>query len=165
MLRATHLSPRPVATVVYALCGTGRGHTSRATAMAEALRALGHRVLFASGDPNAADLPGEVFGVPALRQVVRSNRVRLGATARANRATARYSLDTIDAAARWLRLVRADVVVADHKPFGPRGGRRRRRGRPRHASPPEGRTLFAGSAPFPQRAPAIFPSSLRACTL
>lgn len=106
-----------MSTIVYALCGTGRGHVSRAVAVAEALRARGHRVVFAAGDPNAAELPGEVFGVPPLRQVVRANRVRLAETARANWPVARYSLDTAAAAARWLARLGAHAVVADHEPF------------------------------------------------
>jgi uncharacterized protein (TIGR00661 family) len=113
-----------VATVVYALCGTGRGHTSRAVAMADTLRGRGHRVVFAAGAPGADGLPGEVYRVPALRQVVRGNRVRLAETARANWPHARFSLDTIAAAERWLETVRADVVVADHEPFVGRAARR-----------------------------------------
>ena len=116
--------PAPLPPIVYALCGTGRGHVSRAVAVADALRARGHRVVFATGDPNAALLPGEVYGVPALRQVVTANRVRLAATARANWRVARYSLDTVAAAARWLRRLGADAVVADHEPFVGRAARR-----------------------------------------
>jgi uncharacterized protein (TIGR00661 family) len=111
-------------TVVYALCGTGRGHTSRATAVAETLRARGHRVLFAAGTPAAEHLAGPVYAIPALRQIVRGNGVRLAATARANWPHARHSLDTIAAAADWLRDVQADVVVADHEPFVGRAARR-----------------------------------------
>ena len=76
-----------MALVVYALCGTGRGHTSRAVAVTDALCARGHRghrghrVRFAAGAPAADGLPGPVYRVPALRQAVRGNRVRLAATA------------------------------------------------------------------------------------
>ena len=70
-----------MALVVYALCGTGRGHTSRAVAVTDALRARVHRVRFAAGAPAADGLPGPVYRVPALRQAVRGNRVRLAATA------------------------------------------------------------------------------------
>ena len=113
-----------MATVVYALCGTGRGHTSRAMAVADALRARGHRVVFAAGDPAASALGEPTLPIPALRQVVRANRVRLWETARANWPHARHSLDAIAEAAWWLRRVRADVVVADHEPFVGRAARR-----------------------------------------
>jgi uncharacterized protein (TIGR00661 family) len=113
-----------LSTVVYALCGTGRGHTSRAVAVADTLRTRGHRVLFAAGEPAAANLPGPVYAIPALRQIVRANGVRLAATARANWPAARYSLDTIAAASDWLLDVEADVVVADHEPFVGRAARR-----------------------------------------
>lgn len=117
----------PLPTVVYALCGTGRGHTSRAMAVADVLRARGHRVLFAAGAPAASDLDardGPVIPIPALRQVVHANRVRLGETARVNWPHARHSFDIIAEAAWWLSRVRADVVVADHEPFVGRAARR-----------------------------------------
>ena len=110
--------------VVYALCGYGRGHASRAVAVAAALRARGHRVTFAAGGPAAADLPGEVLPVPALQQVVVGNRVDFRATARANWPHARHSLETLDRLADALAESDADLVVADHEPFLPRAARR-----------------------------------------
>ena len=67
-------APAALAHIVYALCGHGRGHSSRAVAVAQALRQRGHRVSFAA-DP-AADLE-VAYAVPGLRQVVRGNRARL----------------------------------------------------------------------------------------
>lgn len=113
--------------IVYALCGYGRGHASRATAVAEVLRARGHRVAFAAGGPAADrfEAAGEtVYRVPALRQVVVGNRVQYGATARANWTHARFSLDTIAEAATWLRETGAPLVVADHEPFVARAAER-----------------------------------------
>ena len=103
-----------LAHVVYALCGHGRGHTSRALAVADTLRARGHRVSFAA-DP-VAQIDG-AYPVPGLRQVIRGNRARLWDTARANLDLTWQSPEIIDGAADWLREVRADVVVADHEPF------------------------------------------------
>ncbi|PAP78057.1 glycosyltransferase family protein [Rubrivirga marina] len=109
----------PLAHVVYALCGHGRGHSSRARAVAEALRPRGHRVSFAADTPAADRLSeaGAVYRVPGLRQVLRRNRVRMLATARANLDLTWRSPEIIAEAARWLERVGADVVVADHEPF------------------------------------------------
>lgn len=113
-----------VSHVVYALCGYGRGHASRALSVATALQRRGHRMTFAAGGPSAADLPGPVLPVPALQQVVLGNRVDLRATARANWPHARHSLETIDRLANALTESGADLVVADHEPFLPRAARR-----------------------------------------
>lgn len=109
----------PLAHVVYALCGHGRGHSSRARAVAEALRPRGHRVTFAADAPAADRLAeaGAVYRVPGLRQVLRGNRVRMLATARANLDLTWRSPEIIADAARWLERAGADVVVADHEPF------------------------------------------------
>ena len=103
------------------MCGFGRGHSSRARAVAGALRARGHRVSFAA-DPAA---PLDVaYAVPGLRQVVRGNRVRLWETARSNLDLTWRSPEIIGDAADWLGAVGADVVVADHEPFVPRAAAR-----------------------------------------
>ncbi|MDT0632877.1 glycosyltransferase family protein [Rubrivirga litoralis] len=121
-------APPALALVVYALCGHGRGHSSRAAAVAEALRARGHRVRFAADAPAADRLAqegsGPVHRVPALRQVLRGNRVRYLATARANLDLTWRSPEIIAEAEAWLASVEADVVVSDHEPFVARAARR-----------------------------------------
>ena len=119
MGRSSRLPPPPLAHVVYALCGHGRGHSSRARAVAETLRARGHRVSFAADAPAADRLAdaGATYRVPGLRQVLRGNRVRMLATARANLDLTWRSPEIIADAACWLERVGADVVVADHEPF------------------------------------------------
>ncbi len=128
------LSPPPLALVVYALCGYGRGHASRAAAVAGALRPRGHGVRFATGGPTAdrlaeearqRDGAAEVYRVPALRQVMRGNRVRMLETARANLDLTWRSPEIIAAAADWLAEAGADLVVSDHEPFVARAARRR----------------------------------------
>lgn len=119
-----HLSPAPLALVVYALCGDGRGHASRARAVASALRARGHRVRFAADVPAYDRIVGDGYRVPTLRQVMRGNRVRLWATARANLDKTWRAPEIIAGAEAWLERVGADLVVADHEPFLPRAARR-----------------------------------------
>ena len=114
-------------TLVYALCGDGRGHSSRALAVADALRQRGHRVAFACDAPAADRLSarGEtVYQVPGLRQVLRGNRVRMWETGRANLPLTWRSPDVIGGAAEWLEEVGAEAVISDHEPFVARAARR-----------------------------------------
>ena len=116
-----------MARLVYALCGYGRGHTSRALAVTQTLRERGHEVSFACGGPGADRLRalGEaVLQVPALRQVLRRNRVRLWASARANLPLTWQSPEIIAQAADALASHGVDLVIGDHEPFVPRAARR-----------------------------------------
>jgi uncharacterized protein (TIGR00661 family) len=94
--------------------------------VAEALRPRGHRVSFAADAPAADRLSavGSVYRVPGLRQVLRENRVRMLATARANLGLTWRSPEIIVDAARWLERAGADIVVADHEPFVGRAANR-----------------------------------------
>ncbi|MDX1419240.1 MAG: glycosyltransferase family protein [Rubricoccaceae bacterium] len=116
-----------MASVLYALCGHGRGHLSRALAVAAALRESGHAVRFQTGGEayeTLVELGEPVAHVPALRQVMRRNRVRLLATARANTRAAVRGPVTIDALTETLSGSRPDLVVSDFEPFVPRAARR-----------------------------------------
>ena len=116
-----------MARLVYALCGFGRGHTSRALAVATTLRERGHEVSFACGGPGAdrlRQLDEPVIEVPALRQVLRRNRVRLWASAHANLPLTWQSPEIISQAADALVSNGTDLVIGDHEPFVPRAARR-----------------------------------------
>jgi uncharacterized protein (TIGR00661 family) len=113
--------------VLYALCGTGRGHASRALALAHLLRERGHRVTLASGGPNLRLLHrlGEpTLTVPALRQVFDGNGVDLRATARANWRWTYLSVYLFRRLERRLHDLGADGVVCDFEPFLPYVARR-----------------------------------------
>ena len=62
--------------------------------------------------------------MPGLRQVIRGNRARLWATARANLDLTWRSPEIIGHTAGWLEDVGADAVVADHEPFVARAAAR-----------------------------------------
>lgn len=116
-----------MARFLYALSGQGRGHRSRAVAMAETLRGRGHTVRFATSGDAAVALArdGEnVLAVPGLVQVLRENHVALGDTVRANAATVlatpRHTRTLSDALAAWT----PDLVVSDFEPFLPRAAAR-----------------------------------------
>ena len=113
--------------VLYALCGTGRGHASRALAVAHALRERGHRVTFASGGPNLRLLHrlGEpTLTLPALRQVFDGNGVDLAATARANWRWTYLSVYLFRRLEHRIRARGIDGVVCDFEPFTPYVARR-----------------------------------------
>lgn len=119
--------PSRLASVLYAFCGYGRGHLSRALAVSAALRGAGHEVTFRAGGPAYAALRalGEpVEPVPALQQVIAGNRVRFLATARANAPHAVGTPETTAALAAALREARPDLVVSDLEPFVHRAAQR-----------------------------------------
>lgn len=116
-----------MARFLYALSGQGRGHRSRAVAMAETLRRRGHAVRFAtSGDAaEALERQGEtVVHTPALVQVLDRNRVDLTATVRANAVTVAATPAHIRALADALAAWTPDLVVTDFEPFAPRAAAR-----------------------------------------
>lgn len=116
-----------MARFLYALSGQGRGHRSRAVAMAETLRQRGHVVRFAtSGDAaDALEREGEtVVRTPALVQVLERNRVNLAATVRANAATVATAPAHVRALADVLAAWTPDLVVTDFEPFVPRAAAR-----------------------------------------
>jgi uncharacterized protein (TIGR00661 family) len=116
-----------VARILYALNGQGHGHTSRARAVTHALRARGHEVSFCCGGPAADRLRAEsepVLDVPAPRELVRRNRVRLLASARHNLPIAVRTLDIVEDLAERIRALAPDLVVSDFEPFAPRAAER-----------------------------------------
>lgn len=69
-----------MARIIYALTSQGRGHSSRVTAMAEALEARGHELLFVAGGGAGQllrDQGREVVDVPVLRHLMHNNEIRL----------------------------------------------------------------------------------------
>ena len=113
--------------VLYALCGTGRGHASRALAVAHALRERGHRVTFASGGPNLRllhRLGEETLTLPALRQVFSGNGVDLVETAKTNWRWTYLSVYLFRRLERRVAALGIDGVVCDFEPFMPYVARR-----------------------------------------
>ncbi len=69
-----------MARIIYALTSQGRGHSSRVTAMAEALEARGHELLFVAGGGAGKLLASQgrqVVDVPVLRHLMHNNEIRL----------------------------------------------------------------------------------------
>lgn len=116
-----------MASIVYAVCGEGRGHATRARALVEALRAEHEITLFASQfayellsrryagtEVKVVELPGLGFAYRA------SGKVALFGTL-ANVARFRLDLDRfVEAALRPFERARPDVVLVDFEPVMPR---------------------------------------------
>jgi uncharacterized protein (TIGR00661 family) len=116
-----------VARILYALNGQGRGHTSRARAVTHTLRQRGHEVSFCCGGAAAERLRTEsesVLDVPAPRELVRGNRVRLLATARHNLPLAVRTPEIVESLTERIRDLDPDLVVSDFEPFAPRAAER-----------------------------------------
>ena len=116
-----------MARIIYALTSQGRGHSSRVTAMAEALEARGHELLFcAGGEAGAllADQGREVVDVPVLRHLMHNNQIRLW-TSLAGMGL--QSLKTLNVAARLadrFRQFAPDLLISDFESYSIRAAKR-----------------------------------------
>ncbi len=116
-----------MARLLYAIGGQGRGHTSRVLAVTEELRARGHEVTLACGGQARtflATMGEDALPVPALRQILDGNRLRLTRTALVNAATVLSAGRTVGRLARTLEALAPDLVVSDFEVFVPRAAAR-----------------------------------------
>jgi uncharacterized protein (TIGR00661 family) len=119
-----------VASIVYAMCGEGRGHATRARTVVESLRARHEVTLFASGCAHEMLAPlyrGTevlVHRIPGLHfAYTRSGRVALLRTV-ADGLRFRMSLARhVSAVMPALQRARPDLVIADFEPILPRAAR------------------------------------------
>jgi uncharacterized protein (TIGR00661 family) len=120
-----------LASIVYAMCGEGRGHATRAETVIEALRGRHRLTLFASAcafemlrarfagtDVRLVQIPGLQFGYSRPGRVDLLHTLRLAA--RFKWESNRY----IEAVIPELRAAQPDLVVADFEPILPRAARR-----------------------------------------
>jgi uncharacterized protein (TIGR00661 family) len=120
-----------MASIVYAMCGEGRGHATRARAIVEAMRGRHQLTLFASDcahdmlsvhypteDVRLIRIPGLRFGygpagrVDLMRTLWMAARFRWEVNSR------------VDAVLPELERARPDLVIADFEPIVPRAARR-----------------------------------------
>ena len=116
-----------MARIIYALSGQGRGHTSRVIAISGELRARGHEVTFCCGG-TAGDIllrRGEpVIQVPALRQIMESNELRLLQTLVRNRDAIGKQHAIITDLADTFAAYAPHLVIVDFEAFAPRAADR-----------------------------------------
>jgi uncharacterized protein (TIGR00661 family) len=119
-----------MASIVYSICGEGRGHATRARAVVEGLRAHHRVTLFASGcahemlAPYCRETGVALHRIPGLHfEYTRAGRVALfrtmGSAASFRLAVSRY----VRAVRPALERVAPDLVVADFEPILPRAAR------------------------------------------
>lgn len=112
-----------MARILYAFSAQGRGHRSRATTVANELRARGHAVRYVCGGWARRELAAEgedPIEVPVLRQILHENRVRIRASVAANWRTVLGQRTTIAALAREFADFRADFLITDFEAFSSR---------------------------------------------
>ena len=116
-----------MAHIVYALSGQGRGHTSRAMAITAALRQRGHAVTFCGGGMAQRILEDEgeqVIPVPALRQVMESNRIQYGKTICCNGKILLQMPAVLDRLTDAFDALQPDLLITDFEAFSARAAER-----------------------------------------
>lgn len=112
-----------MARIVYALSGQGRGHTSRVLAMSDALRKRGHEIVFCCGGTarEIMESRGErVIPVPALRQVMVDNQIRLLRTFGSNFSSVIRKRRIVNGLAQRFSEIAPDLLISDFEAFSPR---------------------------------------------
>jgi len=116
-----------MARIIYALSGQGRGHTSRAIAISNALRRRGHEVRFCGGGQarEILEAKGEhVLHVPALRHAMEGNALQVGRTLKKNWTTLRTLPEIVAALADAFAALDPALLVTDFEGFSPRAAAR-----------------------------------------
>lgn len=116
-----------MARILYALSGQGRGHTSRVMAISGALRERGHEIRFVCGGTAREILEeqGEaVIPVPALRQEMEANQLRVGRTVARNWRRVALMPLLVRRLAEDMTAFAPDLLVTDFEVYSPRAARR-----------------------------------------
>lgn len=116
-----------MARIIYALTSQGRGHSSRVTAMAEALEARGHELLFCAGG-EARELlveqGREVVDVPVLRHLMHNNEIRLWTSLASMSMQTLRTLDVTAPLAARFRAFTPDLLISDFEAYSIRAAKR-----------------------------------------
>ncbi len=125
MVRAPRSST--MARIIYALTSQGRGHSSRVTAMAEALEARGHTLLFCAGGGAGrllSEAGREVVSVPVLRHAIHNNKIRLGRSLVKMANTKIRAVGTIGRLVEQFSAFEPDLLITDFESFSVRAAGR-----------------------------------------
>ncbi|WP_146659220.1 glycosyltransferase family protein [Enhygromyxa salina] len=117
----------PVARIVYALTSQGRGHSSRVTAMAEALEARGHELLFCAGGGAGgllADQGRNVIEVPVLRHLMHNNHIRLWTSLMQVGKKAIETRGVVDGLVERFEAFRPNLLITDFESYSVRAAQR-----------------------------------------
>lgn len=116
-----------MARIIYALTSQGRGHSSRVAAMAEALQARGHDLLFCAGGEARAlllDQGHEVIDVPVLRHLMHNNHIRLWTSLAGMGMQSLRTLDVARELAERFRQFAPDLLISDFESYSIRAAKR-----------------------------------------
>lgn len=124
-VRPEHHGPK--ARIVYALTSQGRGHSSRVSAMADALEARGHELLFCAGGAAGRLLAGQgrhVIDVPVLRHLMHNNHIRLWTSLIDVGVKTLETRGVIDALVEQFEGFRPDLLITDFESYSVRAAQR-----------------------------------------
>ncbi|HLT39971.1 MAG TPA: glycosyltransferase family protein [Enhygromyxa sp.] len=116
-----------MARIIYALTSQGRGHSSRVTAMAEALEARGHQLLFCAGGEARELLEAqgrEVVDVPVLRHLMHNNHIRLWTSLAGMGMQSLRTLGVAGQLARRFAEFAPDLLISDFESYSIRAAGR-----------------------------------------
>lgn len=116
-----------MARIIYALSGQGRGHASRVMAISDELRSRGHEVVFCCGGTAREILTIKeepVIEVPALRQIMEGNEVRVVQTLRSNWGSIVHLDQIVSSLAETFARHDPDLVITDFEAFSHRAASR-----------------------------------------
>jgi uncharacterized protein (TIGR00661 family) len=116
-----------MARIIYALTSQGRGHSSRVTAMAEALEARGHQLLFCAGGEAGELLASqgrEVVPVPVLRHLMHNNHIRLWTSLAGMGLLSLRTFGVAPRLAKRFREFSPDLLISDFESYSIRAAKR-----------------------------------------
>jgi len=119
--------PESRSRIVYALTSQGRGHSSRVTAMAEALEARGHELLFCAGGAAGrliANQGRRVIEVPVLRHLMHNNHIRLWSSLLEVGRTAIETRGVVDDLVERFEAFQPDLLITDFESYSVRAAER-----------------------------------------
>ena len=130
--RAALVDPQPKrpeskSRIIYALTSQGRGHSSRVTAMAEALEAQGHELVFCAGGTAGRLIAAQgrrVIEVPVLRHLMHNNHIRLWSSLLEVGKTALETRGVVDELVERFEAFKPDLLITDFESYSVRAAER-----------------------------------------
>ena len=124
---APQRAPASAKRIIYALTSQGRGHSSRVTAMAEALEARGHEILICAGGHASKLFTGQgrdVVEVPVLRHLMHNNHIRLWTSLLEVGKKTLETRDVVDELVARFEGFEPDLLITDFESYSVRAAER-----------------------------------------
>lgn len=120
-------NPSSAGRIIYALTSQGRGHSSRVTAMVEALEARGHEILICAGgyaNKLFADQGRDVVEVPVLRHLMHNNHIRLWTSLLEVGKKTLETREVVDELIARFEEFQPDLLITDFESYSARAAQR-----------------------------------------